>query len=150
LAEAQARANYYSGVDKESHALGAVCETGDEADKEIDAYDQEWQQPFEHALNIGTPITRAFASDLTFPTTEKASVTVAPRKNSVLRKLQIEWNDLVPIARARRLRARNHIPLREVALFPNGSREKVSHRRALVEWLRRELGQTNGTKAPPE
>ena len=75
---------------------------------------------------------------------------MASRKNSVLRKLQIEWNDLVPIARARGLRARNHIPLREVALFPNGSHEKVSHRRALVEWLRRELGQTDGTEAPPE
>ena len=41
----------------ESHALGAVCRPAMKADKEIDAYDQEWQQPFEHALNIGTPIS---------------------------------------------------------------------------------------------
>jgi hypothetical protein len=75
---------------------------------------------------------------------------MASPKHSVLRKLQIEWNALVPLARARGLRARNHIPLREVALFPNGSHEKVSHRRALVEWLRRELGQTDGTEAPQE
>ena len=75
---------------------------------------------------------------------------MASPKHSVLRKLQIEWNDLVPIARARGLRARNHIPLREVALFPNGSHETVSHRRALVEWLRHELGQTDATEAAQE
>ena len=75
---------------------------------------------------------------------------MASPKHSVLRKLQIEWNALVPLARARGLRARNHIPLREVALFPNGSHETVSHRRALVEWLRHELGQTDATEAAQE
>ena len=46
----------------EGHALGhdasgIVCETRDEADKEIDAYDQERQQLFEHASNIVTAIS---------------------------------------------------------------------------------------------
>ena len=65
---------------------------------------------------------------------------MAPPKNSVLRKLQIEWNELVPLAQARGLRQRNRTHVREVALFPQGPKESIGHRRALVEWLRHELG----------
>lgn len=30
----------------------------------------------------------------------------------------------------------------KVALYPQGPKESIAHRRALVEWLRRELGMT--------
>ena len=67
---------------------------------------------------------------------------MAPPKTSKLRVLQIEWNSLVQVAQAKGLRLRNRMHIREVALFPQGPKESIAHRRARIEWLRRELGMT--------
>jgi hypothetical protein len=53
---------------------------------------------------------------------------------SVLRQLQQEWNALVPAGQARGL------PIREVSLYPQGLHERITHRRARLEWLRAQLG----------
>lgn len=61
---------------------------------------------------------------------------------SVLRQLQTEWNTLVPQAQSRGLRG-----VREVRLYPQGLHERITHRRARLEWLRRELNLTTALSA---
>lgn len=53
---------------------------------------------------------------------------------SQLRRLQQQWNELVPQAQARGLRG-----VREIRLYPEGLHERIPHRRGRLEWLRREL-----------
>jgi hypothetical protein len=59
---------------------------------------------------------------------------------SRLRDLQIEWNNMVPAAQARGIRG-----VREVRLYPAGLHERIPHRQARVDWLRRELGLLSST-----
>lgn len=59
---------------------------------------------------------------------------------SRLRDLQVQWNELVPAAQARGLRG-----VREVRLYPQGLHERIPHRQARLDWLRRELGLTSTT-----
>lgn len=60
---------------------------------------------------------------------------------SVLRTLQAEWNELVPLARAR------GIP--RVRLL-NAPLETIAYRREKLEWLRRQLGQTSAMTSSQE
>ncbi len=62
---------------------------------------------------------------------------------SRLRDLQIEWNSLVSQAQAQGLRG-----VREVRLYPQGLHERIPHRQARLDWLRRELGLSSSLSTP--
>ncbi|RPH72690.1 MAG: hypothetical protein EHM78_01965 [Myxococcaceae bacterium] len=58
---------------------------------------------------------------------------------SVLRQLQAEWNDLVPLAQARGVRRVRTL---------NGPLETIAYRRERLNWLRAQLGQTSALTSP--